>query len=91
MNMGSMPWRDELTGNNPDAGLQIVPLLASVCDELRIQKIMETWRPDTVYHAAAYKHVPLVEKNPVEGVKTNIFGTVAVARQRSIPAQKGSY
>jgi len=71
---------NELLGNNPDTGLQIVPLLASVCDELRIQKIMETWQPNIVYHAAAYKHVPLVEKNPVEGVKTNILGTVTVAR-----------
>ncbi|WP_431324404.1 polysaccharide biosynthesis protein [Rhizobium sp. YTU87027] len=71
---------NELLGSNTDSGLQIVPLLASVCDELRIQKIMETWRPNTVYHAAAYKHVPLVEKNPVEGVKTNVFGTAAVAR-----------
>jgi len=71
---------NELLGSNTDTGLQIVPLLASVCDELRIQKIMETWRPNTVYHAAAYKHVPLVEKNPVEGVKTNVFGTAAVAR-----------
>ncbi|CCM79149.1 polysaccharide biosynthesis protein [Rhizobium mesoamericanum] len=70
---------NELTGD-PDTGLQIVPLLASVCDELRIQKIMETWQPNIVYHAAAYKHVPLVEKNPVEGVKTNILGTVTVAR-----------
>jgi len=71
---------NELLGSNPDSGLQIVPLLASVCDEHRIQKIMETWRPNMVYHAAAYKHVPLVEKNPVEGVKTNVFGTVTVAR-----------
>ncbi|OWW04819.1 capsular biosynthesis protein [Rhizobium sp. R72] len=71
---------NELLGSNTDSRLQIVPLLASVCDELRIQKIMETWRPNTVYHAAAYKHVPLVEKNPVEGVKTNVFGTAAVAR-----------
>ncbi|KWV56856.1 capsular biosynthesis protein [Rhizobium altiplani] len=71
---------NELLASNPDSGLQIVPLLASVCDEHRIQKIMETWRPNMVYHAAAYKHVPLVEKNPVEGVKTNVFGTVTVAR-----------
>ena len=71
---------NELLGSDPDSGLQIVPLLASVCDEHRIQKIMETWRPNMVYHAAAYKHVPLVEKNPVEGVKTNVFGTVTVAR-----------
>ena len=55
--------------------LQIVPLLASVCDEVRIQEIMDTWKPNTVYHAAAYKHVPLVEHNPSEGVRNNVWGT----------------
>ena len=55
--------------------IQIVPLLASVCDSVRMQQIMETWRPETVYHAAAYKHVPMVEHNPVEGVRNNVWGT----------------
>ena len=55
--------------------IEIVPLLASVCDEVRMQEIMETWRPHTVYHAAAYKHVPLVEHNPAEGVHNNVWGT----------------
>ena len=63
-----------------EARPQIIPLLADVCDETRISKIMQTWRPATVYHAAAYKHVPLVEQNPVEGVKTNVFGTLIVAK-----------
>ena len=54
---------------------QIIPLLASVCDEARIQLIMSTWQPETVYHAAAYKHVPLVEHNPAEGVFNNVWGT----------------
>ncbi|WP_416545670.1 polysaccharide biosynthesis protein [Limnohabitans sp. DCL3] len=55
--------------------IEIVPLLASVCDEVRMQEIMDTWKPHTVYHAAAYKHVPLVEHNPVEGVRNNVWGT----------------
>ena len=55
--------------------IQVVPLLASVCDAERMEKIMETWRPETVYHAAAYKHVPMVEHNPAEGVRNNIWGT----------------
>ena len=60
--------------------LQIIPLLASVCDENRINTIMSTWRPDTVYHAAAYKHVPLVEHNPGEGVFNNVWGTMVCAK-----------
>jgi FlaA1/EpsC-like NDP-sugar epimerase len=57
------------------AGVEVVPLLASVCDEVRMHEIMDTWKPHTVYHAAAYKHVPLVEHNPAEGVRNNVWGT----------------
>jgi FlaA1/EpsC-like NDP-sugar epimerase len=56
-------------------GVELVPLLASVCDEVRMHEIMETWKPHTVYHAAAYKHVPMVEHNPAEGVRNNVWGT----------------
>lgn len=59
--------------------IEIVPLLASVCDDVRIQQIMNTWCPETVYHAAAYKHVPLVEHNPAEGVRNNVWGTKVCA------------
>ncbi len=61
-----------------DVGL--VPLLASVQDGERMHEIMSTWHPDTVYHAAAYKHVPLVEHNPAEGIKNNVFGTLRTAQ-----------
>jgi FlaA1/EpsC-like NDP-sugar epimerase len=54
---------------------QLVPLLASVRDLERMREIMFTWTPDTVYHAAAYKHVPLVEQNPAEGLRNNVQGT----------------
>ncbi len=65
----------ELQGVEEADGVEIVPLLASVCDEVRMQEIMDTWQPHTVYHAAAYKHVPLVEHNPAEGVRNNVWGT----------------
>jgi FlaA1/EpsC-like NDP-sugar epimerase len=55
--------------------VELVPLLASVCDEVRMNEIMSTWKPHTVYHAAAYKHVPMVEHNPAEGVRNNVWGT----------------
>lgn len=58
----------------------LVPLLASVQDEERMREIMSTWHPETLYHAAAYKHVPLVEHNPAEGIKNNVFGTLRTAR-----------
>jgi FlaA1/EpsC-like NDP-sugar epimerase len=45
-----------------------------------MREIMQTWGPDTVYHAAAYKHVPLVEHNPAEGIKNNVMGTLHTAR-----------
>lgn len=57
----------------------IFPLLASVRDGRRLNEIIGTWRPHTIYHAAAYKHVPLVEHNLLEGVANNVFGTLNVA------------
>ena len=57
-----------------------VPLLASVQDDDRMREIMSTWRPDTVYHAAAYKHVPLVEHNPAAGIRNNVLGTLRTAQ-----------
>lgn len=60
--------------------IKLVPLLASVRDDDRMHEIMSTWKPNTVYHAAAYKHVPLVEHNPAEGIKNNVFGTLTAAK-----------
>ena len=58
----------------------LLPLLASVRDEDRMREIMRSWKPQTVYHAAAYKHVPMVEHNPAEGLKNNVMGTLITAR-----------
>lgn len=58
----------------------IIPLLASVQDEQRTREIFRAWKPHTIYHAAAYKHVPLVEHNPSEGIRNNVFGTYCAAR-----------
>ena len=58
--------------------LQVFSFLASVQDENRISQIIKKYKPDTVYHAAAYKHVPLVEENICEGVKNNVFGTLNI-------------
>ena len=58
----------------------LLPLLASVQDGERLHEILSTWRPHTLYHAAAYKHVPLVEHNPAEGIKNNLFGTLLTAQ-----------
>jgi FlaA1/EpsC-like NDP-sugar epimerase len=69
----------ELEEKLGDCDVVLVPLLASVQDKDRMLEIMSTWHPNTVYHAAAYKHVPLVEHNPAEGIKNNVFGTIRTA------------
>ena len=59
--------------------IELIPVIADVQDRERIFDIMSTYRPSVVYHAAAHKHVPLMEYNPHEAVKNNIFGTKNVA------------
>lgn len=59
--------------------LELIPVIADIQDRERIFDIMATYRPNVVYHAAAHKHVPLMEYNPHEAVKNNIFGTKNVA------------
>ena len=59
---------------------KIVPLLANAQDQNKLELILTTFRVDTLYHAAAYKHVPLVEENICEGVKNNVFSTIAVVK-----------
>ena len=59
--------------------MEITPIIADIQDRKRIFEVMEEYRPEVVYHAAAHKHVPLMEYNPKEAVKNNIFGTKHVA------------
>src|SRR5665647_811401 len=60
--------------------VELVPLLGSVTNYQRLLSICTSYRPATVYHAAAYKHVPMVERNAGEGVINNVFGTLNMAR-----------
>ena len=69
-----------------DYDLSIVPLLGSVQHKTRLLTVMRTFGVQTIYHAAAYKHVPVVEHNVIEGVRNNIFGTLFVA-EAAIEAQ----
>jgi len=62
------------------SAVELVPLLASVVNRRRLDWICSTYRPHTVYHAAAYKHVPMVECNPSEGMFNNVFGTLNMAQ-----------
>ncbi len=71
---------ERLAAATEGGSVRLVPLLGSVCDEARVRAIFSAWRPHTIYHAAAYKHVPLVEHNPIEGISNNVFGTLVVAR-----------
>ncbi len=61
-------------------GLEVTSILGSVVDQTRVKRVIYRYQVDTIYHAAAYKHVPMVEHNPSMGVLNNILGTYAVAR-----------
>jgi len=66
---------DQELGGKPS----IVPILGDIRDEVRMRWVFGHYQPDVVFNAAAYKHVPLVEHNPAEGVKTNVLGTCRLA------------
>ncbi len=65
--------------HNPVAGVQLDYVIADICDEPTIQQVIGETRPDLIFHAAAYKHVPLMEQNPREAIRNNILGTKTVA------------
>ena len=81
---------EERLQGDVERAVALVPLLASVQDADRMREILTTWHPDTLYHAAAYKHVPLVEHNPAEGIKNNVLGTLRTA-QAAIEARVADF
>jgi FlaA1/EpsC-like NDP-sugar epimerase len=61
-------------------GLPLIPVVADITDQSRMELLFEQYRPEYVFHAAAYKHVPLMESNAVEAVRNNVLGTLCVAQ-----------
>lgn len=74
--------QQELLQNFPE--LKLTVLIASVRNTKRINSIFETYRPDIIYHAAAHKHVPLMEVSPNEAIKNNVFGTWKTAQAAAL-------
>jgi len=60
--------------------VDLVPVLGSVTDHARMDKVFSQWKPHSVYHAAAYKHVPMIEANVLDGINNNVMGTWVAAR-----------
>ncbi|MGH7266302.1 MAG: polysaccharide biosynthesis protein, partial [Candidatus Rokuibacteriota bacterium] len=60
-------------------GVGVIPIVGDVTDRFQVEEVMKTCAPDVIYHAAAYKHVPLMEGQPLEGIANNVFGTEVVA------------
>ncbi|WP_211576741.1 polysaccharide biosynthesis protein [Methylophaga nitratireducenticrescens] len=65
---------------NQPSGVEVIALLGSVVDRVRLTSICQHFSVQTIYHAAAYKHVPMVEKNVGEGIRNNVFGTLHCAQ-----------
>ena len=78
--------QQELLQNFPE--LKLTVLIASVRNTKRINSIFETYRPDIIYHAAAHKHVPLMEVSPNEAIKNNVFGTWKTAQAAALNGAK---
>jgi len=70
----------QLTKTKGSKHIEIITLLGSVTNAKRIEKVCKSFKVQTIYHAAAYKHVPMVEKNPGEAIFNNIFGTLHTAQ-----------
>lgn len=63
-----------------ESDVELLPFLGSILDIEKCKHILTTFKVETLYHAAAYKHVPLVEFNPIDGVRNNVFGTLSIAQ-----------
>ena len=74
---GMFDLRNQLIENDPDADVEFI--IGDIKDRKKLNLVMATYKPSTVFHAAAYKHVPLMEDNPAEAIKNNILGTKTVA------------
>ena len=61
--------------------VNIIPILTSIQNEKSITHVFKAYKPDIIFHAAAYKHVPLVQANPIEGIRNNVLGTQIMAKQ----------
>ncbi|UFH48234.1 polysaccharide biosynthesis protein [Pseudomonas sp. KNUC1026] len=78
-NLYSVSGELEATARARKSTCELIPILGSVRDSIHLHEIMSTWSVQTVYHAAAYKHVPIVEHNIAEGFYNNVFGTLRAA------------
>lgn len=74
----------ELKDLYKNTAIEFLTEIADLQDELKMEKVMSTYLPHVVYHAAAHKHVPLMERNPEEAVKNNVIGTMNVAKTASM-------
>ncbi|HZK21661.1 MAG TPA: nucleoside-diphosphate sugar epimerase/dehydratase [Oscillospiraceae bacterium] len=75
---GAYNIQQELKGRYPD--VEVITLIGTVRDECRLDEVFKEYRPDVIYHAAAHKHVPLMETSPKEAIKNNVFGTLRLAK-----------
>ncbi|MBO0958859.1 polysaccharide biosynthesis protein [Neobacillus sp. MM2021_6] len=73
----------ELKESHKNSSIEFSPVIADIQDLKKMMAVMSTYHPDTVYHAAAHKHVPLMEANPEEAIKNNIIGTMNTAKAAS--------
>ena len=72
--------QQEIETKFSNLNLKIIPKLISILDENNLEKIFKQYKPNTVFHAAAYKHVKIVEDNPFAGIENNVFGTLILAK-----------